>query len=213
MRRYRVVVVDESHNLRNRLTQAHRAIDDYIDRNDSRVILLTATPYNKRFLDVANQIGLFVDDDHPLGIQPEAAMAALEKEPSRAYRMIALPMTYHELGQAAESNSALAALIEEYERDTAYNIASVYAFRSEADPAFAWLEKAVEYKDAGMSGIQTDSLFANDRADNPRRTARIQHIVNEINLLCFIFFSFYFLALIDCAISISCDMSLLPIKT
>ena len=71
MRRYRVVVIDESHNLRTHTRQDYIQLKDYIGRNDSKVILLTATPYNKRFLDVANQLGLFVDPDADLGIRPE----------------------------------------------------------------------------------------------------------------------------------------------
>ncbi len=79
MRRYRFVIVDESHTLRNSTRQDYQALHDYIRRNDSKVLLLTATPYNIRFGDVANQIGLYVDDDDDLGLQP---LAAIAKNPS-----------------------------------------------------------------------------------------------------------------------------------
>jgi superfamily II DNA or RNA helicase len=46
-RRYRLVIIDESHNLRNRDGKRYRAIMEYIQLNDSKVIMLTATPYNK----------------------------------------------------------------------------------------------------------------------------------------------------------------------
>ena len=36
------------------------------------MILLSATPYNKTYLDLANQLGLFIADDHDLGVRPEA---------------------------------------------------------------------------------------------------------------------------------------------
>lgn len=68
---YRLVVVDESHNLRNREGKRYRAIRDYIERNDSRVLLLTATPYNKQFTDLSNQLRLFVDEDQDLHVRPE----------------------------------------------------------------------------------------------------------------------------------------------
>jgi len=71
LRRYRVVIIDESHNLRNRETKTYRAIKDYIDKNDSRCILLTATPYNKTYVDLSNQLRLFVPEDMDLGIRPE----------------------------------------------------------------------------------------------------------------------------------------------
>jgi hypothetical protein len=69
--RYRLLVIDESHNLRNRSGQHYKAILDYIDQNDPRVILLTATPYNKHFLDLSNQLRLFLDEGQDLHLRPE----------------------------------------------------------------------------------------------------------------------------------------------
>lgn len=74
MRRYKLVLIDESHNLRNREGKRYRAIREYIEGNDCRVILLTATPYNKTFLDLSNQLRLFVPEDADLGIRPEALL-------------------------------------------------------------------------------------------------------------------------------------------
>ncbi len=71
LRRYRVVLIDESHNLRNRETRQYRTIHDYITKNDSRCILLSATPYNKTYLDLSAQLRLFVPDDEILGVRPE----------------------------------------------------------------------------------------------------------------------------------------------
>ena len=71
LRRYPLVVIDESHNLRNRERRRYRAIQEYIRENDSKCILLSATPYNKTYDDLANQLRLFVDDSADLGIRPE----------------------------------------------------------------------------------------------------------------------------------------------
>ena len=71
LRRYRIVLIDESHNLRNREGVRYRVIKDYIQRNASKVIMLTATPYNKSYVDLANQLRLFIEDDKDLGIAPE----------------------------------------------------------------------------------------------------------------------------------------------
>lgn len=71
LRRYRLVMIDESHNLRNREGKRYRAIQEYIQQNESKVILLTATPYNKSFLDLSNQLRLFVDEAEDLGIRPD----------------------------------------------------------------------------------------------------------------------------------------------
>jgi superfamily II DNA or RNA helicase len=75
LKRFNLVICDESHNLRNSNTVAATHIKDYIRRNSSKVLLLTATPYNLAFTDVANQIGLYLDDDEDLGIVPSAALA------------------------------------------------------------------------------------------------------------------------------------------
>ena len=71
LRRYRLVVIDESHNLRNRESKRFRAIQEYVRANESKCILLSATPYNKTYLDLSNQLRIFVEDDRDLGIRPE----------------------------------------------------------------------------------------------------------------------------------------------
>jgi len=71
LRRYRLIIIDESHNLINRDGKRYRAIQEYVQLNDSKVILLTATPYNKTYLDLSNQLRLFIPEDKDLGISPE----------------------------------------------------------------------------------------------------------------------------------------------
>ena len=71
LRRFRVVLIDESQNLRNREGKRYRAIQEYIQENESRCILLSATPYNKTYLDLSSQLRLFVPEDKDLGIRPE----------------------------------------------------------------------------------------------------------------------------------------------
>ena len=77
LRRYRLVLIDESHNLRNRTGKRYRAIQEYIRENESKVILLTATPYNKTYLDLANQLRLFIPDELDLGMRPEKLLREL----------------------------------------------------------------------------------------------------------------------------------------
>jgi SNF2 family DNA or RNA helicase len=61
--RYRLLIIDESHNLRNAGTKAYNAVQQYISKNEPYVVLLTATPYNVDVSDLADQIGLFIADD------------------------------------------------------------------------------------------------------------------------------------------------------
>ncbi len=77
MRRYRLVVIDESHNLRNREGRTYRAIHDYIGENDAKCILLSATPYNKTYQDLSSQLRLFVPEDNNLGIRPDRFLAEI----------------------------------------------------------------------------------------------------------------------------------------
>ncbi len=71
--RFRVVIIDESHNLRNREGRRWVVVRDYVSRNASKCILLSATPYNKAYLDLANQLRLFLDpeDETVVGIRPD----------------------------------------------------------------------------------------------------------------------------------------------
>ena len=86
LRRYRLVIIDESHNLRNSEGKRFRAIRSYIEENESRVILLSATPYNKTYLDLSNQLRLFLSDDQDLGITPEQFIRNLGGEVQFAAR-------------------------------------------------------------------------------------------------------------------------------
>lgn len=78
--RYKLVVIDESHNLRNRDSQRYAHVSDYIRKNESRVVLLSATPYNKSFEDIGNQLRLFTPADADLGVRPDAYIDKLGGE-------------------------------------------------------------------------------------------------------------------------------------
>lgn len=77
MRYYRLVIIDESHNLRNPQGKRYINIRDFIRSQDNSVLLLTATPYNKSFADLSTQLKLFVSEDQDLGIRPEAYIREL----------------------------------------------------------------------------------------------------------------------------------------
>lgn len=78
--RFRLVLIDESHNLRNKEGKRYQAIKDYVEQSGSRCILLTATPYNKTYLDLSAQLQLFLRPDADLGIKPEAYIRSLGGE-------------------------------------------------------------------------------------------------------------------------------------
>ena len=80
LRRYRLVVIDESHNLRNREGRRYRAIQEYVRANESKCVLLSATPYNKTYLDLSSQLRIFVEEDQDLGIRPRTAPARVGRD-------------------------------------------------------------------------------------------------------------------------------------
>jgi adenylate cyclase len=96
-----------------------------------------------------------------------AALAKVQQESFEAFRLIGLAMAQHALGEAGASDATLAELIEKHEKGWAYNIAYVLAWRNEADRAFEWLDKAVEYADPGLSDIVVEPAFGNIH-DDPR---------------------------------------------
>ncbi|HEX6479057.1 MAG TPA: helicase-related protein [Ktedonobacteraceae bacterium] len=79
LRRFRLVIIDESQNLRNREGKRYKAIKDYIEKNESKCILLSATPYNKTYLDLSAQLRLFLSDEQSrdIGIRPEKLLSAM----------------------------------------------------------------------------------------------------------------------------------------
>ncbi|MDP2833090.1 MAG: helicase-related protein [Pseudomonadota bacterium] len=70
LRPYHIVLIDESHNLRNRAGQRYRALLEYLRACQSRVVLLSATPYNKHYVDLSNQLRLFLPEDKRLPCRP-----------------------------------------------------------------------------------------------------------------------------------------------
>jgi TolB-like protein/Flp pilus assembly protein TadD len=105
----------------------------------------------------------------------QGALSEIEQETSENWKMIGLPMAYHALGRKADSDAALAALIAKWENESSSNIAAVYAYRGEADKAFEWLDKAIEYGDGGLSEIVTENLFDKIHAD-PRWLAFLRKV-------------------------------------
>jgi tetratricopeptide (TPR) repeat protein len=82
---------------------------------------------------------------------PAGALAEMQLEPSETWRLDGLALVYHAAGRRAESDAALGEIVRKHEHEMAWNIASVHAFRREADRTFEWLEKAIAYNDPGLT--------------------------------------------------------------
>jgi TolB-like protein/DNA-binding winged helix-turn-helix (wHTH) protein len=106
--------------------------------------------------------------------QPEAALAEFLKEPYEADHLDGSAMAYFAMGRKADSDAALAQVIKSHP-DDAFGIAEIYAFRSESDAAFKWLDRAYAQKDPRLSFIKGDRLFQSVEGD-PRYKAFLKQM-------------------------------------
>lgn len=97
--------------------------------------------------------------------EPEAARREVALEADEYSRLYGQALVFHATGQKAQSERALGTLISKYSNTAATGIATVYAFRGEADRAFAWLEKAARAGDPWLGAIIYDPLLASLHAD------------------------------------------------
>lgn len=122
--RYRFAIIDESHTLRNDGTRTYQAVQSYLHDNDTKVLLLTATPYNIRYTDVANQLGLYLDDDEDLGLAPSFA---LQNDPKLADRLEVSPTTLAAFRKSEEAEDWKRLMGEHLVRRTRSFVVNNYA--------------------------------------------------------------------------------------
>ena len=183
LRRYRLVVIDESHNLRNREGRRYRAIQEYVRANDSKCILLSATPYNKTYLDLSNQLRIFVEDDQDLGIRPERLLRELgEVEFSRRHQ--ASPRTLAAFDQSEYADDWRDLMRRYLVRRTRSFIQDNYA---ETDPDTG--RRFLTYEDGSRSFFPTrvpkTVTFTVDEADPADQYAHLHapEVVDTVNAL------------------------------
>lgn len=102
--------------------------------------------------------------------QPEAALAAFEKEPGRVpYGLHGLALAHHDLGQLEESALLLAELVEKEKEAQvwAFGLARAYAWIGDADEAFRYLEASTEVNRYLLGGLGRHPLFRKLH-DDPR---------------------------------------------
>ena len=67
----------------------------------------------------------------------------------------------------------MAEFTAKYEKQSAYEIALVHAFRGETSQAFEWLDRAYAERDSGLPNIKGNPLLRNLEQD-PRYTALLK---------------------------------------
>jgi len=83
----------------------------------------------------------------------EEALETALLELDDGWKRIMLALIYHALGDMEQADTTLAKIIELDEEVAAFDIGYIYAMRGETDKAFEWLDKAIEYKDGGLSYV------------------------------------------------------------
>jgi tetratricopeptide (TPR) repeat protein len=91
--------------------------------------------------------------------RPQDALPEIERVRYDPLRAFLYAIAYHELGRKKESDAALRELVTKYHASMAFQIAQVYAFRSESDEAFEWLDQAYAQRDGGLGGTKVEPLF------------------------------------------------------
>jgi len=91
--------------------------------------------------------------------QPDAALAEIQRESDEAFRLRGLAMVDYRLGRRAESDAALATLIDKFATKRMLFIASVYAYRGDADNAIDWLKRARAQREYQLYEVARESTY------------------------------------------------------
>jgi len=103
----------------------------------------------------------------------DGALEEMKRETDENWRLQGEAIVYAAMHRRAESDAALSELTKKAQQDSPYVVATVYGYRGEVDPAFQWLERALEERDATLTSIKSDPLFQKIKSD-PRYTALLQ---------------------------------------
>ncbi len=92
-------------------------------------------------------------------------------------RMNCLAIIYFKLGRLKDAEVALSESIRTRGNFAAFGIARVYAYMSQSDRAFEWLEKAFQVRDPVLTYIKAERIFAKVRGDY-----RYKALLQKMNL-------------------------------
>ena len=106
--------------------------------------------------------------------KPQEALAASRLRAEEIWRLVGAALAEHALGHEAESLAAVNQLHDpRFTVAFSVQVAQVHAFRGERDLAFAWLDRAWDNHDVGMSRLKVDPLLRKLSGD-PRYTALLK---------------------------------------
>jgi TolB-like protein/DNA-binding winged helix-turn-helix (wHTH) protein/cytochrome c-type biogenesis protein CcmH/NrfG len=112
---------------------------------------------------------------HLLQGRPQDALPEIEHVHYAPYRAHLYALTYHALGRENESDAALRELTTKYYGSSAFEIATIYAFRNQTDEAFEWLDRAYAQRDPSLMATKMDPLLKSLHGD-PRYAALLKKL-------------------------------------
>ncbi len=93
--------------------------------------------------------------------KPELALEEMSQEADETWKIFGLILTYQALGRKKEADKLLSDYIIKFQKDEAYLLAEIYAFRGEKDRAFEWLEKSYIAREPTLLFLKGDPLLKN----------------------------------------------------
>jgi TolB-like protein/DNA-binding winged helix-turn-helix (wHTH) protein len=107
--------------------------------------------------------------------RPQEALPEIDLVRYDPVREFLYAIAYHALGRKEESDAALNELITKYNGSRPYEAAEVYAFRSQYNEAFEWLDRAHAQRDTTLMLAKMDPLLKNLHGD-PRFAALLKKL-------------------------------------
>jgi len=107
------------------------------------------------------------------------ALEQAERETHPGYRLWALAIVHHALGNRDEADRAVRE-IEAFADGGSFQIAELHGARGDVDQAFAWLERAFAQRDGGVAGVKS-SVHLRSLHGDPRWPSFLKKLGLEID--------------------------------
>lgn len=127
----------------------------------AKIVLRQALDLNPQRV-VANMI---LGRIHLLEGDAAAAHEQMQLEPAGFWRDYGLTLSQYALGYDAAADSGFESLVGKYAHEGPFQIAEIYAFRSDIDNAFQWLDTARENQDNGLTELLGSPFLSSLRSD------------------------------------------------
>jgi hypothetical protein len=91
--------------------------------------------------------------------QRQEALKEFAGDPESSARDFGIALVSHAIGKTAESDAALARVVDAVGKFWAYGVALIHAYRGERDQAFIWLERSRDARDGDLQFLYSDPLL------------------------------------------------------